>query len=51
MEKILDMVNQKVQDVLKKFKDTKSKEHEMTQKQIKELERTTTNTKVKQRTL
>jgi F0F1-type ATP synthase membrane subunit b/b' len=37
MEKILDMVNQKVQDALKKFQDTKNKEHEITQKQIKEL--------------
>jgi hypothetical protein len=37
MEKILDMANQNVQDALKKFPDTKNKEHEMTQKQIKEL--------------
>jgi hypothetical protein len=37
MEKILDMVNQNVQAALKKFQDTKTKEHEMTQKQIKEL--------------
>jgi hypothetical protein len=37
MEKILDIVNQNVQDALKKFQDTKNKEHEMTQKQIKEL--------------
>jgi hypothetical protein len=37
MEKILDMVNQNVQDPLKKFHDTKNKEHEATQKQIKEL--------------
>jgi hypothetical protein len=37
MEKILDMVNQNEQDVLKKFQDTKSKENEnkVTQKQIK----------------
>jgi 5'-deoxynucleotidase YfbR-like HD superfamily hydrolase len=27
MEKILDMVNQNVQDGLKKFQDTKNKEH------------------------
>jgi cell division ATPase FtsA len=33
MEKILDMVKQNVQDALKKFQDTKNKEHE-TQKQI-----------------
>jgi type I site-specific restriction endonuclease len=37
MEKILDMVNQNVQDELKKFQDTKNKEHEMTQRQINEL--------------
>jgi hypothetical protein len=37
LEKILDMVSQNVQDALKKFQDTKNKEHEMTQKQIKEL--------------
>jgi cell division ATPase FtsA len=32
MEKILDMVNQNVQDALKKFQDNKNKEHEKTQK-------------------
>jgi hypothetical protein len=32
--KILDMVNQNVEDALKKFQDTKNKEHEKTQKQI-----------------
>jgi hypothetical protein len=37
MEKTLDMVNQNVQDALKKFQDTKNKEHEKTQKQINEL--------------
>jgi hypothetical protein len=37
MEKILDMVNQNVQKALKKFQDTKSEEHEKTQKQINEL--------------
>jgi hypothetical protein len=31
------MINQKVHDALKKFQDTKNKEHEKTQKQIKEL--------------
>jgi hypothetical protein len=51
MEKTLDMVNHNVQDALKKFQDTKNKEQEMTQEQIRDLERTTTNTKVKQRTL
>jgi hypothetical protein len=37
MEKIIDRVKQNVQDALKKFQDTKDKEHEMTRKQIKEL--------------
>jgi uncharacterized protein (UPF0305 family) len=37
MEKILDVVNQNVQDALKKFQDNKNKEHEKIQKQIKEL--------------
>jgi chromosome segregation ATPase len=36
-EKILGMVNQKVQDALKKFLDTTNKELEKTQKQLKEL--------------
>jgi uncharacterized protein involved in exopolysaccharide biosynthesis len=31
------MVNQNVQDTLKKFQDTKNKEHEKTEKQINEL--------------
>jgi L-lactate utilization protein LutB len=37
MEKTLDTVNQNVQDALKKFQDTKNKEHEKKQKQINEL--------------
>jgi hypothetical protein len=37
MEKILDMAHQNIQDSLKKFQDNKNKEHEMTEKQIKEL--------------
>jgi hypothetical protein len=37
MEKILDMANQNVEDALKKFQDTKNKEHEKTCKQINEL--------------
>jgi predicted transcriptional regulator len=37
MEKILDMINQNIQDSLKKFQDNKNKEHEKTQKQVKEL--------------
>jgi hypothetical protein len=36
MEKILD-VNQNAKDALKKFQDTKNREHEKTHKQIKEL--------------
>jgi hypothetical protein len=35
MEMLLDMVNQNVQEALKKFQDTKNKEFEKTQKQIK----------------
>jgi hypothetical protein len=37
MKKILDMVNQNVQDTLKKFQDTKNKDYEMAQKQIQEF--------------
>jgi uncharacterized protein YejL (UPF0352 family) len=37
MEILLDMVNQNVQETLKKFQDTKNKEYEKTQKQINEL--------------
>jgi methionyl-tRNA synthetase len=37
MEKILDMVNQNIQDALKKFQDTKNKEHEKTLRQMNEL--------------
>jgi 5'-deoxynucleotidase YfbR-like HD superfamily hydrolase len=37
MEKILDIVNQNVQEALKKFQDTTNKEYEKTQKQINEL--------------
>jgi hypothetical protein len=37
MEKILDVVNQNVQEALEKFQDTKNKEYEKTQKQINEL--------------
>jgi hypothetical protein len=33
MQKLLDMVNQNVQDALKKFQDTKNKGHEKIQKQ------------------
>jgi molecular chaperone DnaK (HSP70) len=37
MELLLDMVNQNVQEALKKFGDTKNKEYKKTQKQINEL--------------
>jgi uncharacterized membrane-anchored protein YhcB (DUF1043 family) len=36
LKKILDMVKQKVQDALKKFQNTTSKELEKTQKQLNE---------------
>jgi hypothetical protein len=50
MKKILDMVNQNVQEALKKFQVTKNKDCEKTQKQINELIGAL-NTKMKQRTL
>jgi hypothetical protein len=34
---LVDMVNQNVQDALKKFQDNKNKEYEKTQKQINEI--------------
>jgi hypothetical protein len=34
---LLDMVNQNVQEALKKFQDNKNKEYEKTQKQTKEI--------------
>jgi polyhydroxyalkanoate synthesis regulator phasin len=37
MEMLLDMVNQNIQEVLKKFQDNKNKEYEKTQKQISGL--------------
>jgi methionyl-tRNA synthetase len=37
IERLLDMVNQNVQETLKKFQDNKNKEYEKTQKQINEL--------------
>jgi histone H3/H4 len=46
MEKILDIANQNEQDAVKKFNKTKD-----IQKQINELRETSTNTKVKERTL
>jgi hypothetical protein len=37
IEKLLDMVNQNIQETLKKFLDNKNKEYEKTQKQINEI--------------
>jgi hypothetical protein len=37
LEKIPDMVNQNVHDVLRKFQDAKNKDHEKKQKQINEV--------------
>jgi cell division protein FtsX len=37
MEMVLDMVNQNIQETLKKFQDNKNKEYEKKQKQINEL--------------
>jgi hypothetical protein len=37
MEKLLDMGNENVHDVPKKFEDTEYKEHEKTKKEINEL--------------
>jgi disulfide oxidoreductase YuzD len=46
MELLLVMVNQNVQEALKKFQDNKNKDYEKTQKQINEL----IGAKVKQKT-
>jgi protein required for attachment to host cells len=51
MEKVQDIVKQKVQYKLKKYQDTTNKKPEKTQKQLNESERTSANTKVKQRRL
>jgi molecular chaperone DnaK (HSP70) len=37
MDMLLDMVNQNIQETLKKFQDTKNNEQEKTQKPINEL--------------
>jgi hypothetical protein len=37
MEMLLDMVNQNIQEVLKKFQEDKNKEYEKTQKQTNEI--------------
>jgi polyhydroxyalkanoate synthesis regulator phasin len=36
-EMLLDMVNQNIQEALKKFQEDKNKEYEKTQKQINEI--------------
>jgi seryl-tRNA(Sec) selenium transferase len=36
-EMLLDMVNQNIQEALKKFQDNKNKEYEKTQKQLNEI--------------
>jgi mevalonate kinase len=51
MENILDMVNQNVQDSLKKFHDSKNKDYEKTKKQINELRGLLNKPKMKQRTI
>jgi hypothetical protein len=53
-EKVLDILNQNVEDALEKFQDTQNKEYEKTQKQIKEHRGALNkhqSAKVKQRTL
>jgi hypothetical protein len=50
MEKLQDVVNQKVQDALKKYQDTTNKKLKKTQKQLNELrDDFNKNTKVKQK--
>jgi hypothetical protein len=51
MEKILDMVDQNVQDALKKFQTPKIKNTRRHRSKYMNSERTSTNTKVKHRTL
>jgi hypothetical protein len=51
MGMLLDLVNQNVQEALKKFQDTKNKEYEKTQKQINELIGALNEERRKQRTL
>jgi hypothetical protein len=51
MEMLLDMVNQNIQEALKKFQDTKNKEYEKTQKQIKEIIRALNKHQSEKRTL
>jgi hypothetical protein len=47
---ILDMVNQNIQETLKKSQDNKNRDFEKAQEQIKETIEASINTKVKQRT-
>jgi hypothetical protein len=49
MEKIWHIVNQNIQDGLKKFQDMKNKEHEKTKNKWRNSERTSTNIKVKKK--
>jgi methionyl-tRNA synthetase len=49
IEMILDMVNQNVQEALKKFQVNKNREFEKAQEQIKETIEALYNMKVKQR--
>jgi hypothetical protein len=51
MEMLLDMINQNIQEVCKKFQDTKNKEYLKTQKQINELIGALQNIKVKQNSI
>jgi uncharacterized protein YicC (UPF0701 family) len=51
MEILLDIVNQNLQEALKKFQETKNKEYKKIQKQINEHIGALNKTKVKQRTL
>jgi methionyl-tRNA synthetase len=37
IDRLLDMVNQNIQEALKKFQDNRNKEYEKTQKQINEI--------------
>jgi endo-alpha-1,4-polygalactosaminidase (GH114 family) len=50
MRILLDMVNQNVQEALKKFQDNKNKEYVKTQKQINEIIGALNKHKVKQLT-
>jgi chromosome segregation ATPase len=51
MEMLLEMINQNIQEALKKFQDTKNKEYKKTQKQINELKGALKNTKKTENTI